>query len=96
MAVDWSRRGEYIAKHNLTPDRADEALDDPNAVVFDPDYNTQSGEGIRTIGYSPNAGAVVTVITYEENGTIYGASAWKSNSRDRRYYRQGGPDEQES
>ena len=27
------------------------------------------------------------------DGVTHGASAWKSNSRDRRYYRQGGSDE---
>jgi len=96
MAADWTYRGEYIvAKHEVTPAEADEALDDPSAVVFDPDYNTESGQSVRTIGYSPSKGAVLTVITVQEEGSVYGASAWKSNSRDRRYYRQGGPDEQE-
>jgi uncharacterized DUF497 family protein len=96
MAVDWSKRAEYIvAKHEVTPAQADEALDDPSAVIFDPDYNTKSGKSVRTIGYSPSKRAVLTVITVEEDGTVYGASAWKSKGRDRRYYRQGGPDEQE-
>ncbi|ODQ84907.1 transposase [Mycolicibacterium holsaticum] len=93
MAVDWSQRGEYIAKHEITPEQANEAHDDPDAVVFDPDYNSRTGESIRTIGYSTGKGAVLTVISVIANGVEFGASAWKSNSRDRRYYRQGGPDE---
>lgn len=66
-----------------------------SAVIFDPDYNTKSGKSVRTIGYSPSKRAVLTVITIEDDGIVYGTSAWKSNSRDRRYYQQGGPDEQE-
>ena len=93
MAVDWSRRGEYIAKHRVTPAMIGEAIADPTAVVIDPDYNSKTNEGVRTIGYSTTAGAVLTVITYVEDGTTYGASAWKANGRDRRYYRQGGMDE---
>ena len=93
MAVDWSKRSEYIAKHGITTAQANEALADPNAVVFDPDYNSRNGEGIRTIGFSRSADSVLTVITYSNAGITHGASAWKSNSRDRRYYRQGGPDE---
>ena len=95
MAADWSERGGYIfAQHQVTPAQANEALADPNRAVFDPDYNSETRRGVRTIGYSPTAAAVVTVITVEDEGTVYGATAFKANSRDRRYYKQGGPDEQ--
>jgi hypothetical protein len=93
VVVDWGKRGEYIAKHGVTAVQASEALTDPDAVVFDPDYNSRTGEGVRTIGFSPSAASVLTVITYVIDGVTHGASAWKSNGRDRRYYRQGGPDE---
>ncbi len=93
MTVDWTKRGEYLAKHGVTVTQASEALTDPDAVVFDPDYNSRTGEGVRTIGFSPSAASVMTVITYVMDGVTNGASAWKSNSRDRRYYYQGGPDE---
>lgn len=80
MAVDWSKRGEYIAKRNLTPAQADGALTDPD----------------RTIGYSPSVGAILTVITVYNHvdGITYGANAWKANERDRRYYQQGGMDDE--
>jgi uncharacterized DUF497 family protein len=92
--ADWSHRGEYIeAKHGVTAEQADEALADPQAVVYDPDYNSKSGEGVRTIGESPSFGDILTVITVEEGGVVYGANAWKANGRDRRYYEEGGPDE---
>jgi uncharacterized DUF497 family protein len=97
MAVDWTHRGEYIvAKHQVTPAQADEALADPDAVTFNPDYNSQTGTSVRTIGYSPSAKTLITVITVHIASVIYGANAWESNSRDRRYYNQGGPDEQEN
>lgn len=48
VSVDWSRRGDYIAKHGVTPEQADEALNDVNAVIFEPDYNTISGQQVRT------------------------------------------------
>ena len=94
MGADWSKRGEYIeCKHGVTPTQADEALADTQAVVFDPDYNSETGEGVRIIGESPSYGDILTVITVEHEGVVYGASAWKSNARDRRYYQQGGTDE---
>jgi len=41
LVVDWSERDDYIvAKHDVTGEQADEALADPNAVIFDPDYNS--------------------------------------------------------
>ena len=94
MAVDWSKRGDYIAKHGVTPEQANEALDDANAIIFSPDYNTKTGDQIRTLGYSPSARDVLTVITLDRDTVVWGVNAWRSNSRDRRYYRQGGPDEQ--
>lgn len=93
MAVDWTKRGEYFAKHGVTVAQAGEALADPDSVVFDPDYNSRNGEGVRTIGFSPSAASVLTVITYVADGVTHGAGAWKSNGRDRRYYLQGGHDE---
>jgi len=91
MAVNWSKRGEYIiAKHEVYPAWADEALADENAVVFDPDYNSKSGESVRTIGASWSIQDILTVITVEHEGTVYGVNAWRSNDRDTRYYEQGG------
>lgn len=72
MAVDWSKRGDYIAKHGVTPEQSEEALNDANAVLFDPDYNTISGRQIRTIGYSPSARTVLTVITLDKEGVMWG------------------------
>jgi hypothetical protein len=88
VAVDWSQRGEYIvAKHQITSEQADEALVDPHRVVIDPDYNSKSGVSIRTFGYSPSRGELLSVTTVEdENGTIFGLNGWKPNTKDQRIY----------
>lgn len=61
-------------RHGVTPAEANEALADPDRVVFDPDYASQSGQSVRTIGYSPSAECLLVVITIEKDGVVYGAS----------------------
>jgi uncharacterized DUF497 family protein len=84
--ADWSHRGDYIAKHGVTPDEADEALADPDRVVINPDPASKSGRGVRIIGYSITAHVVLTVILLDEEGTTYGVNAWKANPKDQRRY----------
>ena len=85
--ADWSHRGDYIVtKHDVTPDEADEAVDDPDRIVIDPDYNSTSGRSTRIMGFSPTAGDLLTVIVLVEGDATYGVSAWRSNARDRRIY----------
>lgn len=81
-------RGEYIvAKHQVAPEHADEALADPDRVVFAPDPASRSGVSVRTIGYSASRNTLVTVITVEEgDGTVFGINAWPSNLTDQRRY----------
>lgn len=59
MAVDWSERGGCIAKHDVTVEMADDALDDPDAVVFSPDCNSKSGTSDRIIGFSTSAADIL-------------------------------------
>ncbi|WP_085980786.1 transposase [Mycolicibacterium phlei] len=86
MAVDWSKRGDYIAKRRMTPALADEALADPNRLVLDPDPASTSGVSVRTIGFSPSFGGLISVITVEDGGTVWGVNAWPSNDVDTRKY----------
>lgn len=87
--VDWTHRGEYMRqKHGITPDIAEEALNDPNRLAIDPDYNSTSGRSVRIIGFSPRAGKIITVIVLEDDGIEYGVNGWVSNAKDRRLYRQ--------
>lgn len=85
--VDWSQRGAHMKRtHGVTPAIADEALEDPNRVVIDPDYNSESGKSVRIIGFSVTADDVITVIVLENDGIEYGVNGWTANQRDRRYY----------
>lgn len=78
-----------MAKHDVTPDEADEALLDPERVVIDPDYNSTSGRSVRIIGFSQTVGELLTVIVLNEDNVTYGVNAWRSNARDRRIYEEG-------
>ena len=69
--VDWTERGEYIAKHGLTPDIADEAWLDPDRLMIDPDPASISGRTIRVIGWSPTSAKLVTVIVLPDGDTIW-------------------------
>lgn len=81
--VDWSQRGAYMKrKHGVTPAIADEALEDPNRVVIDPDYNSDSGKSVRIIGFSVTADDVITVIVLENDGTEYGVQ-WVGSEPER-------------
>lgn len=84
--ADWSHRGDYIGKRGLTPVEADEALADPDRLVIDPDPASKSGRGVRIIGYSITAQAVLTVIVLDDEGTTYGVNAWRANAKDLRRY----------
>jgi uncharacterized DUF497 family protein len=71
--VGWSHRGGYMAeRHGVSVEQANEALADPDALVFDPDYASQSGRSVRTIGWSSSAGRLLTVITVTEDDVTYG------------------------
>jgi uncharacterized DUF497 family protein len=88
--VDWSHRNDYIReRHGVEADWADEALSDPDALQIDPDPSSLSGRSVRTIGYSPTAADLLTVITLTEGDVTYGVNAWRSNDTDRRRYREG-------
>ena len=86
--IDWRHRGDYITKHGLTPDVADEAFADPNRLVIDPDPASVSGRSVRIIGWSVSIRALVTVIVLPDEATVWGVNAWLSNSTDQRRYRE--------
>lgn len=86
--ADWRHRGDYIAKHGLTPAAADEALGDPNRLVIDPDPASRSGRTVRVIGWSTSLRSFVTVIILSEGDMTWGVNAWPSSSTDQRRYRE--------
>lgn len=87
--LDWRYRGDYIAKHGLTPALADEAWDDPDRLVIDPDPSSESDRTVRIIGWSPSLRRLVTVIALPDGPATWGVNAWPSNDVDTRRYRKG-------
>lgn len=89
--VDWSHRGLYMElRHGIHPYVANDAFDDPDRVVIDPDYNSISGRSIRIIGFSVLVQDIITVIVVEDDGIGYGVNGWTANEKDRRLYRERG------
>ncbi len=88
--VDWQHGAEHMwSQHQVSVEQANEALDDADAVVIDPDTKSRSGQSARIIGYSPSAGAVITVILVrreDKPGAWWGANGWPANTTDRRTY----------
>lgn len=77
--------------HKVTVEEADQALADTDAVWFDPDPKSRSGQSLRVIGYCASRREVLTVILVREPSMEHpwGANGWPSNSTDRAIYRQG-------
>ena len=85
MLVDWGKRADYTgARHGVSADWADEAVDERNAVWQVPDPASQSGLSVRVIGYSPSARAVLTVIFVSADTDPGGVS----NQQDQILYRE--------
>ena len=88
--MDWTHRDAYIReRQGVEADWANEALADPDALRIEPDPSSLSGRSIRTIGYSPTATDLPTVITVTEDHMTYGVNTWRDNDTDRRRYREG-------
>ena len=90
--IDWKHRATSMAeRHGVLPEEADAAVRDVDALWFDPDPKSRSGDSVR-VGYSHTAKAVLTVILVRQESGFgwYGADGWRSNSTERRVYEQEG------
>jgi len=81
--VDWAHgAGHMQASHQVTPEEADEAGTDIDAVWFDPDPHSKSGRSVRVVGYSHSRKKILTVILVRrEEGGYWGANGWESTPR---------------
>lgn len=91
VSVDWTHGADHMwTRHRIAVVEADEAVQDVDALWFDPDPRSRSGRGVRVIGYSHSRRAVLTVmLVHRDEDGFYGANAWESNSSDRRRYERG-------
>ena len=56
-------------------------------MTFDPDYASDTGLSVRTIGWSDSAGFLIAVITVrDEDHRLWGATAFRANTTDERHY----------
>jgi uncharacterized DUF497 family protein len=90
LLVDWSYGAQHMwDNHKVATAEADEAVNDIDAVWFDPDPASRSNRSVRVIGYSHSCRAILTVILVRsDEGTYYGANGWESNPTDQRRYRE--------
>ncbi|AXQ53107.1 hypothetical protein SEA_RANDO14_87 [Mycobacterium phage Rando14] len=89
MAKWVADRAEHLARHDVTIEQAEEALNDAARVTLDPDPASKSGRGVRVIGYSPSAGTILCVLTVVHEGVLYGSTAYPANGTYRRIYHEG-------
>ena len=75
-------------RHGITIEQATEALEDPDALIIDPDYASRSGLSTRTIGWCDGRAELLAVITIRRGRTTYGINAWPANRGDARRYRE--------
>lgn len=91
--VDWTHGAAHMwASHQVSVAESTEALADVDALLFDPDPKSKSGNSARVLGYSPSATAVLVVILVHREdppGGWWGANGWRADSADRRIYREG-------
>lgn len=90
--VDWRYGAQHMwERHGVTVVEANEVIADIGAVWFDPDPHSESGRGVRVIGYCHSKRVVLTVmLVHRTDATGYwGANGWESNGSDRRRYERG-------
>jgi hypothetical protein len=87
--ANWLYRGEYMGmRHGVTPDEANQALCDPERVIVEPDPSSLSGRGVRVIGRTATE-RLLTVITLDREGVVWGVNGWDANPTDQRRYIEG-------
>lgn len=98
MRWTQARAGHIARRSQRYPDATDievgwaqEAVDDPRAMVSDPDPRSQTGAS-RIVGYSPTAGFIITVIALRLDEELWGVSAWKTSGAERRNYQEADDD----
>ena len=87
--LDWTHAADHMfAKHRVTVEQANEALQDPDRILLFPDYASTTGMSARIIGYSTSAEHLLSIIAVVDEGVEYGANGWHSNAKDQRIYRE--------
>ncbi|MDA2987904.1 MAG: transposase [Actinomycetota bacterium] len=87
--IDFEAAAEHIWQgHRILMDWVREACSDDDRVILDPDPASRSGQSLRIVGFSASFGHPVTVVGFRRRTHIEITSAWRSNPRDQRIYRE--------
>jgi hypothetical protein len=91
--ITWTGEAEaHMLAHGVTVEEANEAVTDPNAVWYDPDPASLSGDSVRVVGWSATRPGIVTVILLRDGDSWSGVNGWPTKSgRDRTAYRKANP-----
>lgn len=94
-AIEWDSRAaaHMWRRHGVTQTEAEEAIDDPEALLLTPDPASRSGKSDRYIGWSSTRAEVLVVIVVRHEGLLYGGNAWPANESHRKLYEGGRHDE---
>lgn len=89
-----TRSQRYGGVVDIEPDWTNEVVNDPDRLVDEPDPNSAHLNSVRTVGFSPAAQMVITVVAIRgRDGVLHGASAWKTTGAVRRQYLEGRADD---
>lgn len=73
-------------RHGVTPEAAEEAMNDPHALMRSSDPASRSKMSDRYVGWSATREEVLVVIVVRYNGRLYGGNAWPANEAHRKLY----------
>lgn len=93
--TDFETAADHIWQgHRILMDRVREACSDEDRVILDPDPASRSGQSLRIVGFSTSCGDTITVVAVRRRYHFEVTSAWRSNARDQRIYREGLEDDE--
>lgn len=86
----WSSEAQrhMWKSHQVTPAQAQEAIEDVDALWFEPDPASRSGFTSRVVGYSRSRLQILCVIVLPTEEGYEGINGWPANSTYRRIYRE--------
>lgn len=93
MAIEWDEEAAghiWDRDRRITTQEATEAVEDVDALLFDPDPTSRSGLTARFVGYSATRQQILCVIVLHGTDIDWlGVTAFPANSTYRRRYKEG-------
>lgn len=94
-SINFEAAAEHIwRRHRLLTEWVRQAVSDEDRLILDPDPASRSGLSLRIVGFSVAYGHPITVVAIRRRTHLEITSAWRSNPRDERIYRERQENEQ--